>query len=80
MNKPEARGCQSSRGTHFRTVKLLEQSSKRSSATIQGVRTLLTRCVDMRDKEQACLNAEVRDGEQLFAQPPKKVGTETSTR
>ena len=51
-----------------------------ATASIQGVRMVLSRCADMRDKgydafvgdyTQAFLNAEVRDGEQLFALPPE---------
>ena len=49
-------------------------------ATIQGIRMLLARCLDKRgqgheafvaDYTQAFLNAEVREGEQLYAQPPE---------
>ena len=48
------------------------------TATMQGIRTLLTRCLDKRDEgheafvadhTQAFLKAEVREGEQLHAQP-----------
>ena len=48
-----------------------------ATATIQGVRMVLSRCADTRDKvyeafvgdyTQALFNAEVRDGEQLFPQ------------
>ena len=51
-----------------------------ATATIQGIRMLLARCLDKRDQgheafvadyTQAFLNAEVRDGEQLYAQPPE---------
>ena len=51
-----------------------------AAATIQGIRTLLTRCLDKRDEgheafvadyTQAFLKAEVREGEQLYAQPPE---------
>ena len=50
-----------------------------ATATIQGIRMLLARCLDKRgqgheafvaDYTQAFLNAEVREGEQLYAQPP----------
>ena len=49
-----------------------------ATATIQGIRMLLARCLDKRDQGHeafvancaAFLNAEVREGEQLFAQPP----------
>ena len=49
-----------------------------ATATIQGSRVLLARCLDKRDQgheafvadyTQAFLNAEVREGEQLYAQP-----------
>ena len=48
-----------------------------ATATIQGIRLLLARCLDKRDQgheafvadyTQAFLNAEVREGEQLYAQ------------
>ena len=51
-----------------------------ATASIQGVRLVLSRCADMRDKgydafvgdyTEASLNAEVRDEEQLFALPPE---------
>ena len=51
-----------------------------AAATIQGIRMLLERCLDKRDQgheacvadcTQAFLNAEVREGEQLYAQPPE---------
>ena len=51
-----------------------------ATATIQGIRMLLARCLDKRDQgheafvadyTQAFLNAEVREGEQLYAQPPE---------
>ena len=51
-----------------------------ATATIQGIRMLLARCLDKRDQgheasvadyTQALLNAEVREGEQLYAQPPE---------
>ena len=51
-----------------------------ATATIQGIRMLLARCLDKRDlgheafladHTQAFLNAEVREGEQLYAQPPE---------
>ena len=51
-----------------------------ATATIQGIRMLLARCLDKRDQgheafvaeyTQAFLNAEVREGEQLSAQPPE---------
>ena len=51
-----------------------------ATATIEGVRMVLSRCADMSDKAceafvgdytQACLIAEVRDGEQLLVQPPE---------
>ena len=50
-----------------------------ATTTVQGIRMLLARCLDRRDQgheasvadySQAFLNAEVRDGEQLNAQPP----------
>ena len=50
-----------------------------ATSTIHGIRMLLARCLDKRDQEheafvadytQAFLNAEVREGEQLYAQPP----------
>ena len=50
------------------------------TATIQGIRMLLAKCLDKRDQgheafvadhTQAFLNAEVREGEQLYAQPPE---------
>ena len=51
-----------------------------ATATIQGIRMLLARCLDKRDQgheafvagyTQAFLNSEVRVGEQLYAQPPE---------
>ena len=51
-----------------------------ATATIQGIHFLLARCLDKRDQgheacvaddTQAFLNAEVREGEQLYAQPPE---------
>ena len=51
-----------------------------ATATIQGIRMLLARCLDKRDQgheafaadcTQAFLNAEVREGEQLYTQPPE---------
>ena len=51
-----------------------------ATATIQGIRMLLARCLDKRDQgheafvadcTQAFLHAEVREGEQLYAQPPE---------
>ena len=51
-----------------------------ATATIQGIRMLLARCLDKRahgheafvaDKTQAFLNVEVRDSEQLYAQAPE---------
>ena len=51
-----------------------------ATATIQGIRMLLARCLDKRDQgheafvaddTQAFLIAEVREGEQLYAQPPE---------
>ena len=51
-----------------------------ATATVQGIRMLLARCLDKRDQRheafvadytQAFLNAEVREGEQLHAQPPE---------
>ena len=50
-----------------------------ATATMHGIRMLLARCLDKRDQghvafvadyTQAFLNAEVREGEQLYAQPP----------
>ena len=50
------------------------------AAAIQGIRILLARCLDKRGQEheafvadytQAFLNAEVREGEQLYVQPPE---------
>ena len=55
-------------------------SDEAASATIQGIRMLLARCLDKRDQgheacvadyTQAFLNAEVREGEQVYAQPPE---------
>ena len=49
-----------------------------ATATVQGIRMLLARCLDKRDLgheafvadyTQAFLNAEVREGEQLYVQP-----------
>ena len=49
-----------------------------ATATIQGIRMLLARCLDKRDQgheafvadyTQAFLNAEVLEGEHLYAQP-----------
>ena len=51
-----------------------------ATATIEGIRMLLARCLDKRDQgqeafvsdyTQAFLNAEVRESEQLYAQPPE---------
>ena len=51
-----------------------------ATATIQGIRMLLARCLDKRDQgheafvadyTQAFLNAEVGEGEHLYAQPPE---------
>ena len=51
-----------------------------ATATAQGIRMLLARCLDKRDQgheafvadyTQAFLNAEVRQGERLYAQPPE---------
>ena len=51
-----------------------------AAATIQGIRMLLARCLDKRDQgheafvadyTQAFLNAEVREGEQMYAPPPE---------
>ena len=51
-----------------------------ATATIQGIRMLLARCLDkgdqgheafVADHTQAFLNAEVLEGEQLYAQPPE---------
>ena len=51
-----------------------------ATATVQGIRMLLARCLDKRDQgheafvadyTQAFLNAEVRKGEQLYAQRPE---------
>ena len=51
-----------------------------ATATIKGIRMLLSRCLDKRDQgheafvadyTQAFLNAEIREGEQLYAQPPE---------
>ena len=51
-----------------------------ATATVQGIRMLLARCLDKRDQgheafvadnTQAFLNAEVREGEQMYAQPPE---------
>ena len=53
-----------------------------ATATLQGIRMLLARCLDRRDQgheafvedyTQAFLNAEVRDGVQLNAQPPEEL-------
>ena len=52
-----------------------------ATVTIQGVRMVWSKWAEMSDKEyeafvgdytQAFLDAEVRDGEQLFAQPPER--------
>ena len=51
-----------------------------ATATMQGTRMLLARCLDKRDQgheavvanyTQAFLNFEVREGEQLYAEPPE---------
>ena len=51
-----------------------------ATATIQGIPMLLGRCLDKRDQgheafvagyTQALLKTEVREGEQLYAQPPE---------
>ena len=50
-----------------------------ATATIQGIRVLLARCLDKRDQGHEAFvadytqafNAEVREGEQLYAQPPE---------
>ena len=51
-----------------------------ATATVQGIRVLLARCLDKRDQgheafvadyTQAFLNAEVREGEQLYTLPPE---------
>ena len=51
-----------------------------ATASIQGTRMLLARCLDKRDEgheafvadyRQAFLNAEAREGKQLYAQPPE---------
>ena len=51
-----------------------------ATATTQGIGVLMARCLDKRDQgyeafvpdcTQAFLNAEVREGEQLYAQPPE---------
>ena len=48
-----------------------------ATATIQGIRMLLARCLDNVVRvtkllcTQAFLNAEVREGEQLYAHPPE---------
>ena len=51
-----------------------------AAATIQGIRMLLAKCLDKRDQgheafvadyTQTFINAEVREGEQLYAQPPE---------
>ena len=49
-----------------------------ATATIQGIRMLLARCLDKRDQgheafvAQAFLNAEVREGDRLYVQPPER--------
>ena len=56
-----------------------EPHSDEMTATIQCIRMLLARCLDKRDQgpeafvdyTQALLNAEVRESEQLYAQPPE---------
>ena len=67
--------CERSRRTSQRRGLLCGYSKK-----IQGIRMLLARCLDNRDQgheacvadyTQAFLNAEVREGEQLYAQPPE---------
>ena len=58
----------------------IDESCIAATATIQGIRMLLARCLDKSDQgheasvadyTQAFLNAEVREGEQLYAQPPE---------
>ena len=56
-----------------------------TTATIQCIRMLLARCLDKRDQgpeafvdyTQALLNAEVRESEQLYAQPEDSDGWQT---
>ena len=53
-----------------------------ATATIQGIRMLLVRCLDKREAfvtvfTQAFLNAEVREFEQLYAQPEDSDGWQT---
>ena len=57
-----------------------DESCFAATETIQGIFTLLARCLDKRDQgheafvadyTQAFLNAEVREGEQLYAQSPE---------
>ena len=57
-----------------------DEGCSAATATIQGIRMLLARCLDKRDQgheafvadyTQAFLNAEVCEGEQLYAQPPE---------
>ena len=56
-----------------------DEGCSAATATIQGIRMLLARCLDKRDQghdafvadyTQAFHNAEVRQGEQLYVQPP----------
>ena len=60
-----------------------------ATATIQGIRMFLARCLDkggqgheafLADYTQAFLNAEVCEGEQLYAQPPKGWNTKNFCR
>ena len=57
-----------------------DEGCSAATATIQGIRVLMAWCLDKRDQgyeafvpdcAQAFLNAEVREGEQLYAQPPE---------
>ena len=59
-----------------------------ATARVQDIRMLLARCLDKRDQgheafvadyTQAFLNAEVREGEQLYAQPPEGWNPKTVT-
>ena len=70
-SKYTARGCEEPHS---------DEGCFAATAKIQGIRMLLARCLDKRDQgheafvadyTQAFLNAEVREDEQLYAQPPE---------
>ena len=59
-----------------------------ATATIQGIRMFLKRCLEKRDQghealvadcTQTILNAEVRESEQLYAQPPEGLNPKIPT-